>query len=755
MPKRRILKVMKLIKRLLLLFLLLFLGGILGGVGYYYAVTKDAKLSPSLLTVNEKTVVLYDYQGEAAQGACASFFKQTVAVDRLPDHLKSAFISTEDKRFYSHKGYDIRGILRASWNNLKTLSFKEGASTISQQLIKNSHLTQEKTIKRKLKEWKLTKELEKRYSKEEILEKYLNGIYFGHSCFGIASASEFYFGKTPDKLTVGESALLAGLVKSPNNYSPFSHPEKCEKRKRVVLALMLENGAITQKEREEALLEPLPVQTHRKSANGYAHFVFDELSSLSEKYSFKIGGQIEIYTYLDQALQKEVEEIADGYTASDKTLLVLNNADRGYKACVSTVRNIPRLPGSLLKPLLVYAPAVEENLLSPATPILDEKVNYHGYAPENYDGKYHGYVSVRECLEKSLNIPAVKVLEALTIDKGASYLARMGLPVEKEDRSLALALGGMRTGYSLQDLLSAYATLPNQGVYGECGFISAVKINGATVYSKSNATQRVFAEDTAYLVSDMLRTTAQKGTAKKLRSLPVEIAAKTGTAGSKKGNTDAYALSFTASDSAGVWLGNADNTPVQTTGGGEPCNLLFQINRAVIANYAQNGVAIPPLPVCENVRKVELDKTAYYDTHTLSRADELSPESYRFSELFRSSAIPLSKSDCFTNPTVLPPTLSLQNNQVVIRLDPRSPKYYQYRIDRYDYATHTTLYDGDFKEVIVDEQLEENKNYLYTLIPHFEDRRGNPIPLPIVTTKAGEPPKLTDGEILSKEWWKE
>ncbi len=743
---------MKLIKKLSWLILLLIVSGVIFSLGYYFAVTKDVSLEPEKLLLREENVILYDHEGNPIYGVANDLFKQTTAIEDIPAHTKQAFIDTEDKRFYTHRGYDLRRILRASINNLKSRSFKEGASTISQQLIKNTHLTQEKTIKRKLKEWKLTRALEKGYSKDEILERYLNTIYFGHGCFGITSACEFYFDKTPPNISLSESAILAGLVKSPNNYSPFKNPENCSKRKSVVLSVMQKNGSITETQKLDALHESLPTLKEKKNSGNYAQFVFDELSSLAEKYAFKVGGKIEIFTYFNKTLQKEVDEILEGYTESDKLALILDRETLGFKACGSTVGNIRRLPGSLIKPLLVYTPALEENLLSPATPILDTKINYSGYAPENYDGKYHGYVSARECVEKSLNIPAVKTLESLGIQKGAAYLERLGLPVLEEDKSLALALGGMKNGFTLKSMIAAYSTLQNQGELGECGFISSININGVPVYTKSKSGKRVFSEESAALMTDMLKSTVQKGTAKKLRALPFEIAAKTGTVGTEKGNTDAYALSYTTRDCVGVWLGNADNTAVDYTGGGLPCNILQKINEVLYENYQKEGKAISRFSSCTNVAWVDLDKTAYYDTHTLMLADDIAPETYRIRELFKNSAIPLYKSTSFSNPAILPPTLSLENNRVSIHFDKHSPTYYQYRIERYDYVTHTTVYEGKLPCVFTDEKLSNNKSYVYTVIPLYNDIEGAPVILPTVTTKAGNL-SVNDDKILSKEWW--
>lgn len=738
---------MRVIKKIFLTLLLL--SGILFCValGYYFIVTKDVVLDKNKLIFNVKNVCVYNYDNALSTSVQLENLKQVVNIQSIPEHTRFAFVDAEDKRFFSHNGFDFRRIVKASLANLKSGSYKQGASTISQQLIKNTHLSHEKTLKRKLKEWKLTRKLEKAFSKNEILEKYLNSIYFGHNCFGIASASYFYFGKPTSELDVADSAILAGLLKSPNNYSPFKNPEKCQARKKSVLNAMKENGHISENTYLDAINKPLPKNFNTtKSNSGYAHFVFDELAELSETQRFTVGGKIEIYTYLNENLQAKLVSLFESYEDSDFFASILNGETGGFSACLSSVGNVKRLPGSLLKPLLVYAPAIEENFLSPATPILDERVDFSGYSPENFDKKFHGYVSARECLSKSLNVPAVKVLQSLGIEKGASYLEKLNLPVEKEDQSLALALGGMKHGYTMPNLLSAYSALQNQGEYTSGAFIKEIKIDGQTVYKRTPKKHKVFSKETAYLTTDMLKTAVQSGTAKKLRSFHSPIAVKTGTVGTDKGNTDAYGISYTVNDVIGVWLGNADNTFISQTGGGLPCNYLLKINEYLYEKPLKD-FTIP-----DGVSTVELDKTYYYDTHTTVLADKNSPKEYRFPELFKNTNIPAKTSELFSNPTINTPILTFNGQSITITFDEKSPRFYQYKIVRYDYATHNTLYFGDFIKEFTDSRLEEDKTYIYTVYPVYNGTVGNEIALPSISTKKGEN-ILNDKNILEKNWW--
>jgi len=360
--KLHILNVMKWLKKLLLLFTTGFLTCILGFGIYYVAVTHSVKLNPDKLLMPETQVLAYDKNGKLLPCAGSFEHRVTVNIDELPSYLPAAFINTEDKRFYKHNGFDLVGICRATLKNAKSRSFQEGASTISQQLIKNTHLTLDKTINRKLKEFKLTKQLENQYSKREILETYLNTIYFGHSCYGIENAASFYFNKSARELDVAESALLAGLVKAPNHYSPFKNPEKAYARRKVVLQLMKEQGSIDECTYKNAIDAPLPITFSKNSNKSYLHFALQEMDEILENRDVLPHGKIEIYTHYSPSIQDSLNERSTAFD-SDKTFIIVNNETHGIEGYYSTVSNIKRSPGSLIKPLLVYAPAFEEGLL--------------------------------------------------------------------------------------------------------------------------------------------------------------------------------------------------------------------------------------------------------------------------------------------------------------------------------------------------------------------------------------------------------
>lgn len=737
----------KLYKCLLFSFSALFLCFV-GVAVWYFAITKEVKLDKNKLILQSDNVEIFDIYGEKAQSVSAYFPNAAFKIDNLPSHVKYAFIDTEDKRFYSHDGFDYKRIVKAALENVKAGSFKEGASTISQQLVKNTHLSQKKTIKRKVQEYKLTRKLEREFTKDEILEKYLNSIYFGHNCFGLEAAAQFYFSKSPENLTIADGAILAGLVKSPNNYSPFKRPENCKKRKSVVLSCMLREKHITKEEKRLAEAEPIPSESPIGTADkSYFFRVYDELESLAEEKNLRLGGQIRIDTYFDPSLQRKLSERATNLT-TDAVFAVLDNQTSGVKGYYSTVGAPKRMTGSLLKPLLVYAPALEEGIISPATPILDERTDFGGYSPKNYGDRYFGYVSAREALAQSLNVPAVKILSATGVKKAASYLAKTGLTVSDDDLSLALALGGMKEGFSLLELSSAYSTFARQGLYDSPSFIRSINVNGQVIYEKESKNRRVFSEETSYLLTDMLKTAARSGTAKKLRSLPFSVAAKTGTHGNQNGNTDAYCLSYTTSDTVGVWLGNADNTPTDITGGGACADVVYEIQEFLGQRHIPNEFEKP-----SGVVSASLDIIEYSTTHNIVLADENAPVHYRFSELFDEKRLPKIQSKKFSNPFISAPSVRFDDG--VVRIDLSAlPDFYDYEIERIDYDRHTTVYKGAWEQEFVDDTLQSGKIYEYTVTPYFSSRRGNTILLPAVTTKEQEtvipeePPEITQ-----KDWW--
>lgn len=701
---------------------------------YYLGVTAGVRLDKDKLSSENTFLTLYDCNGREME---ADAIRASAGYSDIPRHVFQAFIAVEDKRFYLHHGIDLRRMAAAGWRNLTSFSFREGASTITQQLIKNTHLSSEKTINRKLKEIKLARILEKHYSKDEILTLYLNSIYFGHSAFGIESAARFYFGKNAAELAPAEGAMLAALIKSPNRYSPFRDAEACKQRRDLVLRLMLEQGYLDNAACEEARAVPLPTEpAHTEAQNAYAARVYEELAALFPDAKSGDWGSLKIYTYFDPALQETLEQTA---CDSDVCALVRDNRTHAVRALYATAGTPARLPASTIKPLLVYAPALEENLISPATPVLDARTDFGGYSPDDCNGASGTYMSVRHALAHSVNIPAVRILNELGAARAADYLSRMGLCVEEEDKTLALALGGMKHGFTLPALADGYATFANGGVYAQSTVIARVEDGaGVTLYEHSPISRRVFSDDVCALMNDMLQTAVSEGTAKKLRALSFPVCAKTGTAEGAEGNTDAYCIAYTRDHTVAVWMGNKDNSPVEATGGGLPANNVLRICKALYADGAPSS-----FETSDGVVKLRYDRTVYEKEHLLMRADPAAPPGADREELFRKCAQPTDISTFYSCPTIRTPSVSYENGCVRIVLC--QTEYYDYEIKRENRGIITTIYNGKYKETICDNSVKDGETYVYTVCPKYREHSGITVTLPKISV-----PKSGD---LPDRWW--
>lgn len=526
------------------------------------------------------SLVILDDNGEPlVESFVSGDFKQ-VSLSALDKKTYMAFVCVEDKRFFSHGGIDTKRLVGALLANLKSGSFKEGASTISQQLIKNTHLSGGKTIKRKLNELMIVRELEENYSKEEILEMYLNTIYFGRRAYGIENAAEVYFGKSAPELTLSESAVLAGMIKAPNVYAPNKNIEKCKNRRNLVLDIMRKQGVISQDELSEAKNEPINVAQRRLSEKNYASCVLDEackLLNITERQLLTSDYVIE--TYCNQTFQNKIKTIAekdnaqnfDG-SAADMTFLLCDTEGnaQGYYCKGNECKK--RQAGSAFKPIAVYTPALCEGQIFPASPVLDEQTDFNGYKPSNA-GKYYGWTTIQTAVEKSLNIPAVKTLNALTCKTAEKYLQKLGI-CGKQD--LSLALGNINGGIDVVGLAKCYTALAKGGYANEIRFIKKIHNSNGVVYDETIRNSHfVYDSASSCLMTDMLVKTAKCGTAKKLGELNFEVAAKTGTVGNSVKNTDALVAGYTTENIFVCWY--YGDLPVSMTGGGAPCALVANV----------------------------------------------------------------------------------------------------------------------------------------------------------------------------------
>ncbi|MGN1061319.1 MAG: transglycosylase domain-containing protein [Candidatus Coproplasma sp.] len=716
-----------------------------------FIITAGTNLDENKLEGCEKTITLYDFQGNKIKDAALISKRSSVFVDKLNPDTINAFIASEDKTFFTHNGVNYKRILKALYKNVTSRSFKEGASTITQQLIKNTHLNNDKTITRKLKEIKLSKQLERRYSKEEILQMYLNIIYFGHNCYGLENAAQFYFGIPASELNLEQSATIVGLLSSPNNYSPFKNHEKCVKRRNLVLKSMLNCGYIDEVTYENTIKMPLSAKENNENNNysDYVTEVFYELEDCGID-PYADFGHLNVYTYFNKTVQDAVEKL--NYEYDGATLV--RTVGGGVAAYRTSCREIKRQIGSTAKPIFVYGPALNENKINLFTKICDEPIDINGYKPENYDKKYRGYVSVEDAITQSLNIPAVKTLNALTVNIAADYAKAMSINLKAEDKNLSLALGAMSEGLTIRELCDCYSVFPSQGNYTKSAFIEQIcDENGNYLYKNDVKADNVFSKSTCSLINKALQNAAKTGTAKRLADFNFDIACKTGTCGTKEGNTDAYTLSYTSQHIIGIWAGDKNNKKLDITGGKYCCDLTKELLSEIYKNKT-----VPPLDTKSGVKEIELDKDEYEHNNKVILCDDNCPKLNRLYAYCSEDNLPKEKSTAFTNPKIVKPTIIVDNDNICIMLC--QAKYYAYLIKRKFNGNTDEIYDGKWKERIC-EKLPSGE-YEYCITPYYSSGGkkffGDEIWLPkikIENSSAVEnnSPKDEIPDIAKKDWF--
>ena len=706
------------------LFFIIFINDIMG--------ISSVKFDKEKLIAVNQEIVVYNDDNVELKNTISN--KSIVKIEDVPNHVVNAFISIEDKDFFKHNGLNYKRIAKAMFNNLKSFSFKEGASTISQQLIKNTHLTNEKTIKRKVKEMLLTKKLEKEFSKKDILETYLNVIYFGENSYGIERAALTYFGKETKDLTLWEGATLAGIIKSPYTYSPVYNPENCLKRRNLVLSEMLRDKKISQAQYDEAVNMPLEI-VDRKQEQGVNNLYVkacineaEQILNLSEKDIMLSG--IKIYSYLDDEVQKQLYDIANNENnyhtnsygnTNDSLLIMIDNetyAVLGYAGKSDyDLTNFVRQPGSTIKPILVYAPALEKGLVSPDTLILDEEINYGGYSPKNVGGKYYGYVSVKESICDSLNVPAVKTLDYVGIENAKQFAKKAGIKFDENDNGLALALGGFTNGVTLKELTNSFLPFVNDGNFSKANFVrKIVDVNGKTLYEHKPKEEKIMGEDTAYLMTSMLKEACKTGTSMKLKNLDFDVAGKTGTVAitGTNNNTDAYSVAYTTKHTMGVWIGNYSNATKyvlegKNNGGTYATNMIKMCFEELYANNKPENFKQP-----NSVKEVEIDLKEYENNHVIKLASSNCPDRYKIKTLVSKRFEPKETSEMFENLSVENFDVKIENGKVLICFD--AEDYLKYEIMRVENGKTKSLKKYSNKKGKIeyyDFNIKENSTYNY------------------------------------------
>lgn len=625
-------------KKKIFLFIKIFLLTLLVAVvvfgAYCVSIASGATLNTDSLTVENATFKIYDKNGKEIR---LDGYRSSVEWDKLPKNLINAFVCVEDKNFFSHNGVDALRIMKATVKNLISFNLTaEGASTITQQLIKNTHLSGEKTAERKIKEIKLALDLEKIYTKEQIFQAYLNVLYFGNSIYGVSEASFAFFGKDYTELSLSECAVLAGIVKSPANYSPIRNYDNSKNRRNFILKEMYDDGYISIEEYKTAIDEEIQLTKLEKIGDAFINAVISEATSMlgiTEK-ELAYGGY-KIYTDYDITLQETVEN-----NAKSSDLLPLNNSGEKSDVCVIVANNdsglvsayygfgnvdFYRQPGSILKPFVSYLPSLSEGKLYPASPVCDEKKSYGNYTPKNYADKYIGWTNARYAISKSINTVAVELVNKFGINKSIEYAQKYGINFVDQDYNLATALGGLTKGITPLQACSAYMTLANGGYYKKVGFIKYIdNKNDENIVNIVNNRVKVERDEVCYLMTDMLYDTVKYGTAGLLAN-DYKIASKTGTvqnAVDSSLNNDLWNLSYTSKNTVCVWLGNASNSPDTAIPNGYtasvyPTRIARNIYSILYKNELPSDIKIP-----DGIESLPYSTLAYENEHTLILANE-------------------------------------------------------------------------------------------------------------------------------------
>lgn len=611
------------------------------------------------ITGCDRTSIIYDGQSDVVTRLHGVQDRTWVSISELQPSTVYAFISAEDARFFEHEGVDVIRIAGAIVADIKAGSYVQGASTISQQLIKLSHLTSEKTISRKAEEAALAYEMERQYSKEDILEMYLNYVYFGGGYYGIEAAAKGYFGVHASDLTLDQSAMLAGILKSPSGYAPHINYAASINRRNNILRLMRDYGYITDDEKKQASAgRPTILHDKREEYSGYYTDAVTKSAAalMGITVDELIRGGYSIYSAMDSDIQHYCEEMfknGELFPAEDSEaaivvlepstgMVVAMVGGRSYTGGISFNRatDIRRQPGSVIKPVIAYAPAFEYLNYTAADMILDEETTFADYTPSNYGNKYYGWVTVREAVTKSLNVPAVKTLSEVGVGRAKDFAKRCGIEFDDTDDSLALALGGFTYGVSPLQIAGAYSCFASGGIYNTPTLIKKITDrNGLTVYEYRQDSRRVMSEANAYILTSMLKSVVTEGTGHRLNTLDIPIAGKTGTVGLANGNRDAWMAGYTPEYTAVVWQGyDSDRLgllPSSATGGTYPALMLYELFNHIYPDGRSGDFEKP-----ESVKQYSIDAKTLKKQHKVVLANAMTPQSSRVTEYFTEETAP-------------------------------------------------------------------------------------------------------------------
>jgi 1A family penicillin-binding protein len=562
--------------------------------------------------------------------------REWVSYDDLSARFLDVLLAIEDRRFFSHPGIDPIAVGRAVWTNVTRGTVIQGGSTITQQLAKNLFYSPQRTFGRKLKESMAALVLEAKYSKQAILESYANEIYLGQvgsvSIYGVGEAAHRYFGKRMDALSLEETALLVGMIKGPNTYSPLRNPALAKQRRDVVLGRLHEQGLVSEDAWKQAVMMPVRVMPPQDTLADAPFFVDHLLRQVEETTGAPLPDGVRAYTTLDpvlqrlatQTLESELGKLEAAYPALtghsspvQAALVALDPATGGILAMVGSrdyrtsqfnrAVQAKRQPGSLFKPL-VYLAALEARReltggqpITAATSIVDEPVTFESgtgvWAPQNYDHRFHGTVSVRTAIEQSLNIPAVKIAQAVGTKRILQMAEKLGIRSPLAD-NLSIALG--TSGVSLLEITSAYGALAQGGLYVAPSALQAVMTpEGDPAWHHTPVRHQAVSPQAAYVMTSLLKGVVERGTAAKAKAMGLRgtVAGKTGTT---DGYRDAWFVGYTPDVVVGVWVGFDDEEALHLTGAQAALPMWVEFARR-ISPAATREFAMPPAVVTRDI----------------------------------------------------------------------------------------------------------------------------------------------------------
>ncbi|MFF2446294.1 transglycosylase domain-containing protein [Neobacillus sp. NPDC058068] len=608
---------------------------ILSFFGLLYYFSKDADISELKNELPQPTV-FYDINGKVASKVSANK-NEGVPITEIPNSMTNAIVAIEDHRFYQHSGVDLIGTSRALFRDLKAGAMVEGGSTITQQLTKNTILTSEKTVKRKMEEVFLALAVEREYSKQEILQMYLNQIYFGNGAYGIKQAASKYFAKEVKDLSISESALLAGLINAPSALNPYENMEKATERRNLVLARMQEQGYITNQQAETAKHEKVVLDDKGGDPfrGKFPYYVDQVLDEAIKQYGFTqdelLTGGYQIYTELDPAMQTAMENTyqndalfpqgkdrlvqSGGVLVDPKTggirALVGGRGDHTFRG-YNRASQLEAQPGSSFKPLVVYTPALEEGWK--ITDMLkDEQMKFGTYEPSNYNHQYEGEVPMYEAVKESKNVSAVWLLNELGIEKGLDAVNRFGITLDKGDRNLAIALGGLHKGVSPIEMAEAFSVFPNNGVLINAHVIKKiVNVKGDVVAESKTKEERVTTKAVSDNMTTMLLGVVEQGTGKAAQIPGRETAGKTGSTQVPiqgiNGLKDQWFVGYTPQLVGAIWVGydktDADHYITPTSGTGSAV-IFSEVMKEALKGYPNESFNVPHISSLIEKRKKE------------------------------------------------------------------------------------------------------------------------------------------------------